>query len=103
MKLGVFTVLLGAQPLRQACEYLAKSGVQAVEIGCGGNPGKAHCDPKALLADPAKLAEPITAWSWRRCPCMATACIPTPPWPRRPTTIFSTPAAWPRPWGRGES
>ena len=57
MKLGVFTVLLGAQPLRQACEYLAKSGVQAVEIGCGGNPGKAHCDPKALLADPAKLAE----------------------------------------------
>lgn len=55
MKLGVFTVLLAAKPLREACEYLAKSGVQAVEIGCGGYPGKAHCDPKQLLADPAKL------------------------------------------------
>ncbi len=55
MKLGVFTVLLGAQPLREACQYLAKAGVQAVEIGCGGNPGKAHCDPKALLSDGAQL------------------------------------------------
>ncbi|MCL1964330.1 MAG: sugar phosphate isomerase/epimerase [Firmicutes bacterium] len=56
MKLGVFTVLLGGQPLREACAYLAKSGVQAVEIGCGGFPGKAHCDPKALLGDPSRLA-----------------------------------------------
>ncbi|HML49132.1 MAG TPA: sugar phosphate isomerase/epimerase, partial [Clostridia bacterium] len=45
-----------AKPLREACEYLAKSGVQAVEIGCGGFPGKAHCDPKQLMADPSKLA-----------------------------------------------
>lgn len=56
MKLGVFTVLLGAQSLDKACAYLARSGVEAVEIGCGGSPGKAHCDPKILLNDPSALA-----------------------------------------------
>ncbi|MDL2319025.1 sugar phosphate isomerase/epimerase [Eubacteriales bacterium OttesenSCG-928-A19] len=57
MKLSVFTVLLADKPLREVCEYLAKSGVQAVEIGCGGNPGKAHADPKTLLQDEAKLKD----------------------------------------------
>lgn len=55
MKLGVLTVLLGAKPLAEALAYLKQSGVQAVEIGCGGFPGTAHCDPKALLQDTAKL------------------------------------------------
>ena len=32
-------------------------GVQAVEIGAGGFPGKAHCDPEVLLADEKKLEE----------------------------------------------
>ncbi|MEG0767365.1 MAG: sugar phosphate isomerase/epimerase [Clostridia bacterium] len=56
MKLSVFAVLLAAKPLAEACKYLRASGVQAVEIGCGGFPGKAHCDPQTLLADPAKLS-----------------------------------------------
>ena len=56
MKLSVFTVLLSDQPLEQALAFLKSQGVQAVEIGCGGYPGKAHCDPAALLADEAKLA-----------------------------------------------
>lgn len=56
MKLGAFAVLLGGRPLSDALAYLKKSGVQAVEIGAGGYPGKAHCDPAALLADPAKLS-----------------------------------------------
>ncbi len=51
MKLGVLTVLLGDQPFDKACEYLAKQGVQALEIGCGGFPGKAHADPDILLND----------------------------------------------------
>ncbi len=56
MKLGVFSVLLGGQPLADALSYLKKSGVQAVEIGCGGYPGTAHCKPQELLADAGKLA-----------------------------------------------
>jgi len=38
-----------------AMKYLADSGVQAVEIGCGGFPGKAHCDPAVLLNDEKAL------------------------------------------------
>ena len=29
--------------------------MQQVEVGCGGYPGKAHCDPAVLLNDPKKL------------------------------------------------
>lgn len=55
MKLGVFTVVLGHMALDDACAYLEKSGVQMVEIGCGGYPGKAHCDPDILLNDAGEL------------------------------------------------
>ena len=49
MKLGVLTVPLGGLPLDEACRFLSERGVQMVEIGCGGFPGKAHCDAEALL------------------------------------------------------
>ena len=55
MKLSVFAVLLQDRPFDEACRYLAEQGVQAVEIGCGGFPGKAHCDPVDLLAHPEKI------------------------------------------------
>lgn len=57
MKLGVLTVLLGGQPLDKALSYLKDSGIDTVEIGCGGYPGKAHCDPDALLGDAEALEQ----------------------------------------------
>ena len=57
MKLSVFAVLLKDRPLDEACKYLAAQGVQQLEIGCGGFPGKEHCDPEVLLKDDAKLQE----------------------------------------------
>lgn len=57
MKIGVFTVALGNKSLDEACAFFKANGATAVEIGCGGYPGKSHCDPKILLADPAKLEE----------------------------------------------
>lgn len=57
MKLGVFTVLLGSQPLDEALKYLKSKGVQMVEIGCGGHPGTAHANPDDLLNDDNKLQE----------------------------------------------
>ena len=54
MKLGTLTVALGDLPFDQACKFLAERGVQMVEIGCGGFPGKAHCDAAELLADEGK-------------------------------------------------
>ncbi|GMK38303.1 xylose isomerase [Paenibacillus sp. CCS19] len=55
MKLGVFTVLFGGKPLEEALDYIASKGLDAVELGTGGYPGNAHCDPDALLADAGKL------------------------------------------------
>jgi len=56
MKLGVLTVPLSGKPADEAFAYLAKLGVQTVEIGTGGYPGKAHLDPEAAFKDPAVLA-----------------------------------------------
>ncbi len=56
MKLGVLTVPLYAMSLEETLNYLADSGVQAVEIGTGGCPGNTHCNPANLLQDDAALA-----------------------------------------------
>ena len=57
MKLGVLTVPFGAKPLREALGYIKSLGLEAAEIGCGGCPGKAHCDPEVLLKDEKALEE----------------------------------------------
>ena len=48
MKVGSMTVPLQGMPLRDALAYLKNIGVEAVEVGAGGFPGKHHCDPKAV-------------------------------------------------------
>jgi sugar phosphate isomerase/epimerase len=57
MKLGVLSNLFANLSLEEACKYLSEQGCTAIEIGCGGFPGKAHCDPEVLLNDEAKLNE----------------------------------------------
>ena len=57
MKLSVLAVALGDRSLDEALKFLSDRGVHAVEIGCGGFPGKAHCDPEVLLHDEKKLQE----------------------------------------------
>ncbi|NLM39354.1 MAG: sugar phosphate isomerase/epimerase [Firmicutes bacterium] len=57
MKIGVFAVLYGGLPLREMLKKVKSFGLSTVEIGCGGFPGKAHCDPEVLLNDEAKLKE----------------------------------------------
>ncbi len=54
MKLGVLTNLYGNKPIEEVVPYLASLGVQAVELGCGGYPGNAHCNPDVLLKDDAE-------------------------------------------------
>ncbi|MBP5429059.1 MAG: sugar phosphate isomerase/epimerase [Clostridia bacterium] len=57
MKLGVLTNLFGKMSLEEALTKFEALGIEAAEIGCGGYPGKAHCDPKVLLADAKALDE----------------------------------------------
>jgi sugar phosphate isomerase/epimerase len=55
MKLGTFSVVLGSMPFEKACEFLHQNGVQMIEIGCGGYPGKVHCNPDILLHQEEEL------------------------------------------------
>ena len=55
MKLSVLANLYGSKSLDETLSILTSLGIHTVEIGAGGYPGKAHCDPEALLADPKKL------------------------------------------------
>lgn len=57
MKLGVLTNLMGDRGLEDVLKYLTARDVEAIELGCGGYPGKAHCDPSILLHDDKKLNE----------------------------------------------
>ncbi|MDB5083918.1 MAG: xylose isomerase [Bacilli bacterium] len=57
MKLGVFAVLFGDKSLEEALDYIAQSGLEAVEIGTGAFPGSKHCNPAELLADNNKIRQ----------------------------------------------
>ena len=57
MKLGVFTCLLQNLPLEEALKYFKSLGIEMIELGCGGFPGNAHCDPETLLNDENKFNE----------------------------------------------
>jgi sugar phosphate isomerase/epimerase len=57
MKLSVFTALYGGLSLDEALNKLKALGVETVEVGAGGYPGKSHCNPAELLADDDKFFE----------------------------------------------
>lgn len=57
MKLGVFSPALAQMSFKEMVEYLAAQGVQQLEMGAGGYPGKAHFDPDVLLGDESKIDE----------------------------------------------
>ncbi len=57
MKLSVLANLYGAKSLDETLKILTGLGVHTVEIGAGGYPGKAHCNPAELLADSKKFDE----------------------------------------------
>jgi len=57
MKLSVLANLYGAKSLDETLSILSGLGVHTVEIGAGGYPGKAHCNPEELLADSKKFDE----------------------------------------------
>lgn len=49
MKLGVFAVLFSDKSPDEMLDYVKDAGLQAVELGTGGNPGSAHCNLDELL------------------------------------------------------
>lgn len=55
MKLGVMSPVLGGVSLEEMIKYLSSLGVDSLELGVGGYPGKAHCDAADFLAHPEKI------------------------------------------------
>nr|WP_241254651.1 sugar phosphate isomerase/epimerase [Brevibacillus sp. SYP-B805] len=53
--MGIFTVLFSDRSLEEALDVIKSHGLETVEIGVGGYPGKKHADAAALLADEANL------------------------------------------------
>jgi sugar phosphate isomerase/epimerase len=86
MKIGVFTALFGQQPLEQALDYIAASGVEAVEIGTGNYPGNPHCNAKALLESAAKRRDFLKAVESRGLMLSALSCHGN---PLHPNTKFA--------------
>ncbi|MBQ9415635.1 MAG: sugar phosphate isomerase/epimerase [Clostridia bacterium] len=56
MELSVLANLYGSKTLDETLQILTDLGVHVVELGAGGYPGKAHCNPEQLLADPKAYA-----------------------------------------------
>ena len=57
MELSVMSPILNKMSLEDALAYLSSIGVDSLEIGAGGYPGKAHLDPKEYLDNPEKIEE----------------------------------------------
>ena len=74
MKLSVLANLYGTKTLEETLQILTGLGVHTVELGAGGYPGKAHCNPAELLADPAKYDEFIATLKKYDVEVCALAC-----------------------------
>lgn len=57
MKLSVFSPVFGDMSLDSALKYLAERGVDGMELGAGGYPGKAHADITELKNSAKKRTE----------------------------------------------
>ena len=57
MKLGIFTPVFGSLTTAQMIAKVRSLGLDAVELGTGGWPGRDHLDPDALLASAARADE----------------------------------------------
>lgn len=57
MELSVMSPVLGHLSLEESLKYLSSLGVNSLELGAGGYPGKAHFDPDIYLEHPEKISE----------------------------------------------
>lgn len=83
MKLCVLTVPYSGLTLEETLKKLSAMGVQEVELGAGGYPGKAHLNPKELLADDSKVKDILKLCSKYSIEIAAIACHGNPVHPNK--------------------
>ncbi len=88
MKLSVLTNLYGGMSLDETLAKLSKLGVEAAEIGCGGYPGNAHCNPDVLLHDDAACQEFLDTFKKYNIKLAAFACHGNPVHPNADTAAY---------------
>lgn len=54
MELSVMSPVLNRMRVEEAIQYLSRMGVNSIEMGVGGYPGKAHVDAEDFLTHPEK-------------------------------------------------
>ena len=74
MKVGLFAVLLSGMEFEKALDYIQSVGCGAVEIGCGGYVGDAHCKPDKLVKDDSAVEEFRDAVASRGLEISALSC-----------------------------
>lgn len=74
MKIGIFTVLFSQKPFEETLDFIASSGIEAVEIGCGNYPGDAHCKVDVLLENLSKRKEFLKALEKRNLIISGLSC-----------------------------
>ncbi len=57
MKIGALSAAWSAQPLEEVLAFFAEAGLQTIELGAGGWPGDAHCNPAELNSSKKKRDE----------------------------------------------
>lgn len=83
MKLGVFAVLFAEKSFEEMLDHVKSEGVEAVEIGTGGNPGDAHCKVDELLASEEKRKAYLEAVESRGLTISAFSCHNNPVSPNK--------------------
>mgnify|MGYP001308192675 CR=1 FL=1 len=83
MKLGVFAVLFGQESMEAALDRIKAAGLDCVEIGTGGYPGKAHIAPEAILDNEPEIARIRRAVADRGLAISALSCHGNPLHPNK--------------------
>ena len=83
MQLSVMSPVLSQMTLDEALGYLHSLGVDALELGAGGYPGKAHMDAEDYLAHPEKIEELKALLAKHEMKISAIACHGNPVHPNK--------------------
>jgi len=87
MNLSVMSPVLNSMGLEDAIKYLSGLGVDSLELGAGGYPGKAHMDPEDFLAHPEKIEELKNILDKYNMKISAIACHGNPVHPNKETAM----------------
>lgn len=83
IRIGVFDTAFRDLPTEQMIAVVKDLKIEAVEIGSGNDPGQAHCEREALLADSGKLRSYLNLFEKNGLAISAFSCHGNPVHPDR--------------------